>query len=178
MGPKAVRGRHHTRPRNRCQSPLRPCCLNSRVRNHRNSPLDDISLEHLFGAVMLLMAFCVSYYVLQRRSKAQAAATVISAAQIEEEFPEIPINDEPTCVICLAEIETCGRKLQCGHCFHSQCISDWWTVVPRTVIACPTCKRKQRLSESGEEASCDVALRTREELSGEVRNQQYMEMQV
>jgi hypothetical protein len=51
-------------------------------------------------------------------------------------------------VVCLCEIENRGRKLPCGHCFHSQCILDWWTHTPRAVLACPICKQQLPLQAS------------------------------
>jgi hypothetical protein len=65
-----------------------------------------------------------------------------------EAFPEVRIEGKPPCVICLSEIEGKGRMLQCGHCFHADCILTWWTHTPRTTLECPTCKHIQTLSHS------------------------------
>jgi len=87
---------------------------------------------------------------------------VVTEAQIEEHFPKVLIEGQPQCVVCLCEIQGMGRKLQCGHYFHADCITGWWTHTPRAVIECPTCKMIQSLpamTKSAQVESSEVAAR-------------------
>lgn len=54
---------------------------------------------------------------------------------------EVRIEGRPQCVICLAEVDCWGSRLQCGHCFHKDCILTWWAHTPRNTFRCPTCKQ-------------------------------------
>jgi len=60
----------------------------------------------------------------------------------------------PTCIVCLASIEPgeLFRRLQCAHCFHADCILEWWTHVPRAALECPTCRQLQRVDSTAPEA--------------------------
>ncbi len=51
-----------------------------------------------------------------------------------------------TCSICQEPVECATRIRACGHCFHSDCISQWFTMNPR----CPMCRHDIRdLQRSG-----------------------------
>jgi hypothetical protein len=100
-------------------------------------------------ALALITCICSRAWLARRfQGKEVAPPQGISAAQIRDLFPEVTVEDNPQCVVCLSEIEESGRKLQCGHYFHSECIVAWWTFTPRSVIECPTCKRIQCLPAS------------------------------
>ena len=43
---------------------------------------------------------------------------------------------ETVCAICQEDVECATRIRQCGHCFHGQCISEWFTMNTR----CPVCR--------------------------------------
>lgn len=92
------------------------------------------------AAVCMLLSFCGSLCDSSWSSKRDL--------RIKKSFPVGFIKGKPTCVICLLDIDHCGRKLQCGHCFHAECIMTWWTLVPRIVVTCPTCRRPQTILES------------------------------
>lgn len=50
------------------------------------------------------------------------------------------LTTDTTCAIC-QEAVTCATRLRhCGHCFHSQCIGEWFTVNTR----CPVCRHDIR----------------------------------
>jgi hypothetical protein len=51
---------------------------------------------------------------------------------------EISIQtEEKECIICLDDIETEWRKLECQHQYHKQCIEDWITIK----ATCPLCMK-------------------------------------
>mmetsp|Transcript_52099 Transcript_52099/g.131671 ORF Transcript_52099/g.131671 Transcript_52099/m.131671 type:complete len:161 (-) Transcript_52099:298-780(-) len=72
---------------------------------------------------------------------------IFSSDEIGQSFPEVQISDMPTCVICLTSIreEERGRRLQCSHEFHADCILTWWTHCSQSSLACPTCRQTQAL---------------------------------
>lgn len=47
---------------------------------------------------------------------------------------------ETTCSICQDAVTCATRIRACGHCFHSQCIQQWFTMNPR----CPMCRHDIR----------------------------------
>jgi hypothetical protein len=57
----------------------------------------------------------------------------------------IPITDDTICSICQDPITSATRLVQCGHCFHAQCISEWFTMNPR----CPMCRNDIRNANTG-----------------------------
>lgn len=85
-----------------------------------------------------------------RPETARIPETAIGKADIEQVFPDIFVQDSPTCIICLMSIEfdEPGRKLQCSHCFHAECILQWWTYTERAALECPLCKQQQDMSRS------------------------------
>jgi len=51
---------------------------------------------------------------------------------------------DTNCSICQAEV-TCATRIRgCGHCFHGDCIAQWFTMNPR----CPMCRYDIRESQS------------------------------
>lgn len=53
--------------------------------------------------------------------------------EISSEADNSHTKDE--CIICLDDIETEWRKLECQHQYHKQCIEDWITIR----ATCPLC---------------------------------------
>jgi hypothetical protein len=51
----------------------------------------------------------------------------------------IHVQDQ-TCAICQEPVECATRIRQCGHCFHSSCIGQWFSMNPR----CPVCRHDIR----------------------------------
>ena len=47
---------------------------------------------------------------------------------------------DTTCAICQESVECATRIRYCGHCFHGQCISEWFTMNTR----CPVCRHDIR----------------------------------
>jgi hypothetical protein len=47
----------------------------------------------------------------------------------------VSVHDQ-TCAICQDPVECATRIRHCGHCFHSQCIGQWFSMNPR----CPVCR--------------------------------------
>ena len=67
---------------------------------------------------------------------------------------------DTTCTICQEPVECATRIRHCGHCFHSQCISEWFTMNTR----CPVCRHDIRnLQRSSERSSNDSRVHTDEE---------------
>lgn len=46
-------------------------------------------------------------------------------------------EQEKECIICLDDVETEWRRLECQHQYHKQCIEDWITIKPK----CPMCMK-------------------------------------
>mmetsp|Transcript_14489 Transcript_14489/g.41327 ORF Transcript_14489/g.41327 Transcript_14489/m.41327 type:complete len:339 (+) Transcript_14489:74-1090(+) len=83
---------------------------------------------------------------------AEDSASTIDKLRIDQHFPAMTMasgGEELTCVVCLVDIEVGQefRRLQCNHCFHTECIDNWWLHRPRVVLECPLCKRVQSLEE-------------------------------
>jgi len=53
---------------------------------------------------------------------------------------EIPFNDS-NCAICQESVEMGTRLRNCGHGFHSSCITNWFSMNPR----CPVCRDDVRV---------------------------------
>eukprot|EP00434_Breviolum_minutum_P000588 symbB.v1.2.000512.t2/scaffold31.1/size418471/8 len=68
--------------------------------------------------------------------------------QIEACVPEVRMDEEETCAVCLESIEVDqpARKLQCKHAFHSDCIINWCTHRAQQAIICPVCRDQQPLN--------------------------------
>jgi len=68
--------------------------------------------------------------------------------QIEACVPEVRMEEEETCAVCLESIEVDqpARKLQCKHAFHSDCIINWCTHRAQQAIICPVCRDQQPLN--------------------------------
>lgn len=52
---------------------------------------------------------------------------------------DVPVANE-TCAICQETVSVAARIRQCGHCFHSNCIREWFTLNAR----CPVCRHDIR----------------------------------
>jgi hypothetical protein len=52
---------------------------------------------------------------------------------------------ETSCSICQESVECATRIRHCGHCFHSECISQWFTMNTR----CPMCRYDIRTRPTG-----------------------------
>lgn len=132
-----------------CANGQVPCCMSKEKK--RDDPEGvGYMLFSVFGFIGSIVGFAA--FVFYRRHmwrKSDGKVKVrISAAQINKHFPGELIEGEPQCVICLCEITGTGVKLQCGHCYHTECIKTWWTHIPRDTLECPTCKRIQTFSDS------------------------------
>lgn len=46
-------------------------------------------------------------------------------------------KEKEECIICLDDVETEWRDLECQHRYHKQCIEDWITIKP----TCPMCMK-------------------------------------
>jgi len=129
-----------------------PCCVGGYVQSHNHgSPHFLVVLEIVSAlALVAVCCFCVglAYHRRKHEAESSSAPPAITASMIELSFLEVPIEPNVQCVICLAEIDDLGRRLQCGHCFHSDCISNWWICASRTVLECPTCRQIQTLESA------------------------------
>ena len=47
-------------------------------------------------------------------------------------------HEQQECVICLDDVETEWRDLECHHRYHKQCIENWITIR----ATCPMCMKK------------------------------------
>lgn len=144
-----------------CADGLLPCCINRTAADRKGGPpppIGEIAGTIAFGLVTSMSCcFVLVFCQMMRRHKlkAQSPKKVITAVEIEQQFPEVPIDGQPQCVVCLVEVDGNGRKLPCGHCFHADCLMNWWTHTPRSVLECPTCR--QVASISTEETSKQYA---------------------
>lgn len=126
-----------------------PCCIGSIVKYHEvpGAPLATIVVLSGFMLIIFCLSFglvCLAYHrILICGMNMSPVAKGISSSQIEQVFPVIRTDSQLQCVVCLLQIEGTCRRLQCGHCFHSECILNWWTHVPRFELFCPTCKQEQ-----------------------------------
>lgn len=67
---------------------------------------------------------------------------------------------ETTCTICQEPVECATRIRRCGHCFHGQCIAEWFTMNTR----CPMCRHDIRdLQRSNTNTNNDRRLHANEE---------------
>jgi hypothetical protein len=55
----------------------------------------------------------------------------------------VGVQDQ-NCAICQEPVECATRIRHCGHCFHSGCIGEWFSMNPR----CPVCRHDIRLQTS------------------------------
>ncbi|CAE7254410.1 SIRP1 [Symbiodinium pilosum] len=84
-----------------------------------------------------------------QRSDAERAAMLEA---IDAHLPEVKLDKELTCPVCLDVVTTehPARQLECQHAFHSTCIAGWllhgaskhWD---DSAIQCPVCRHKQIL---------------------------------
>lgn len=74
-------------------------------------------------------------------------AVIPTAAQITAATETFHAEDGTTCSICQDEVTTSTRIRRCGHRFHANCISQWFSMNPR----CPMCRADIR--ELGEETT-------------------------
>lgn len=81
--------------------------------------------------------------------------TQIQAA-VENNIQVSDIN----CAICQETVTSATRIRHCGHCFHSQCIHEWFTMNTR----CPICRHDIRdLQPSNSTSYNDSSMHTNEE---------------
>ena len=74
------------------------------------------------------------------RSFLDPVPVIPSRAQIAA-ATETHINTpDTTCAICQESVECATRIRHCGHCFHGQCINEWFTMNTR----CPVCRHDIR----------------------------------
>lgn len=67
---------------------------------------------------------------------------------------------DTTCAICQEAVSCATRIRHCGHCFHSQCIHEWFTMNTR----CPVCRHDIRdLRPDRSRSSNDNRVHTDEE---------------
>jgi hypothetical protein len=79
--------------------------------------------------------------------------------QIERAVQVQPSAPNTTCVICQGEVRTVtmSRIRHCGHCFHDDCLAEWFTQNPR----CPTCRYDIRqFTQSGLHPNNDSGVHT------------------
>lgn len=137
------------------------CCIDADGHDVRAVPSRDDNVAVGWLGAVIVLSFCcgmmgitcVFYFVLTRtldKDRIASEVDLVSLHQMSQYFPEELIQGGQQCVICLGDINGKGRKLQCGHCFHSECIMRWWTYTPRATLECPTCKQKQIFPESTE----------------------------
>lgn len=67
-------------------------------------------------------------------------AVVPTTEQVQQATETHIQTAETTCAICQESV-TCATRLRvCGHCFHGQCIDEWFTMNTR----CPICRHDIR----------------------------------
>lgn len=65
---------------------------------------------------------------------------VPTADQIRAATENHIMTTDTTCAICQENVSCATRIRHCGHCFHSQCIHEWFTMNTR----CPICRHDIR----------------------------------
>lgn len=87
-------------------------------------------------------------------------AVVPTREQIQSATENHIQTTDTTCAIC-QEAVTCATRIRgCGHCFHSQCIHEWFTMNTR----CPICRHDIRdLRHSGGITNNDNRVHTNEQ---------------
>ena len=65
---------------------------------------------------------------------------VIPTAREIGRATESVVVDDTVCTICQESVVNATRLSVCGHCFHSQCIEEWFTMNAR----CPVCRHDVR----------------------------------
>jgi hypothetical protein len=65
---------------------------------------------------------------------------VPTSAQIANAVEQNVHVTETQCSICQESVQSASRIRYCGHCFHHECISQWFLVNPR----CPMCRHDVR----------------------------------
>jgi len=125
------------------------------------------------GGMSALMAICFRYVVRLRWPGASGAsrsphlgsssptasrerAPRYSRDDFERMCPAAPleadaeVGGEPDlCCVCLnakVEGDLC-RRLHCGHCYHADCIDDWWSRGDANELVCPLCRRPSDVVE-------------------------------
>jgi AraC-like DNA-binding protein len=67
---------------------------------------------------------------------------------------------EETCAVCQENMTCATRIRHCGHCFHTQCIHEWFSMSPR----CPVCRHDVRdLHSAGDNNTNDNRMHADEE---------------
>lgn len=80
------------------------------------------------------------------------SAGVINAAT----ETQVPVTNT-MCSICQESVTSATRIRHCGHCFHGDCLSQWFTLNPR----CPVCRHDIReLTNIGPQTPNDSGLHT------------------
>ncbi|CAJ1395337.1 unnamed protein product [Effrenium voratum] len=81
------------------------------------------------------------------RGHARVRGADITREQVEACLPEVHVDEEATCAVCLDTIQPrdSARRLKCQHEFHSDCIISWCTHRAQRVLECPVCRSKTPL---------------------------------
>lgn len=85
-----------------------------------------------------------------------------SPQQIEQATQVQPSAPNTVCVVCQEEIRTVTmtRIRHCNHCFHDDCLGEWFTQNPR----CPTCRYDIRqFTQSGLQPNNDSGVHPNQE---------------
>ncbi len=128
------------------------CCLTSAIFVFALTAHNEVSRFILQNAIAFTMSLCFlfvificlcfildelysSIYIRILRYKLRKLQREL---EIEMSIPEIIIVEdrEEKCTICMESIGIKGRKLECGHYFHSECITRWC----KESGSCPNCR--------------------------------------
>lgn len=63
-----------------------------------------------------------------------------SSSQIQSATETVVQVEDTTCSICQEEVTEATRLRECRHCFHADCIAEWFTMNTR----CPVCRHDIR----------------------------------
>lgn len=94
-----------------------------------------------------------------------AAATFDASGNFFDPVPVVPSPEQvraateshvslrdQTCAICQEPVECATRIRHCGHCFHSSCIGQWFSMNPR----CPVCRHDIRSLQTSSRRETNV----------------------
>lgn len=94
------------------------------------------------------------------RNFLEPVSVVPSPAQIEAAVENHVGIADTTCAICQEPVTCATRIRNCRHCFHSNCIREWFTMNPR----CPVCRHDIRdLQSSNSQSTNDSRVHANEE---------------
>lgn len=110
---------------------------------HNTSRLIGILSEHMRRPAITRMVVNVPLNMDISGNFFDPVAVVPTAEQIQTAVEQVAVAPDTVCAICQEPITTTASRIRhCNHCFHRECISEWFTMNSR----CPMCRHDIRES--------------------------------